>query len=209
PEPAALATEGELLRREAARRRAPVEPRQVERIPALREEDVRVAARELVHEGAQEVLLGTLDRHLPETYRPDPTVRRRDAAPPLPDEMDLERRDAQRRGRVVDRLGRFGGPKRGGPAGHGSERVERVREMVELRRTEVDVVEGEPFVPSERIRAPGEGAARGVALRNDREDGPVATVEERRASGTERDRFDVGMVAQTAGEQGEVGSRPD
>ena len=147
PERHALASQREFRRREAARRGASVEPRQVERPAAVREEDVRVGARELVHERAQKVLFRAFERRFPDTNRPDAAVGRRDATPPFPDEMDLEPRDAQRRGRVVDRLGRLGRPERGRPADHRGERVEVMREVVELRGTEVDVVEREPLVP--------------------------------------------------------------
>ena len=203
----AFPAEHELARREPACRRATVEPREVERVPALRQEDVRVGPRDLVDQRPQELVLGPFERHVAEADRPDPTVRRRDPPAALPRDADLELGERDRGRGVVDRLRRLRRHQVGAAADDGRERVEGVAEVVELGDGQVDVVEHEPRVAAPGVDLPRQGAPAAMARGGDAEErrGPCG-----RGSRGARPRGrpgDVGRSARVRRRSSEVGLR--
>jgi hypothetical protein len=202
-----LAPEGERVRPEAERRGPPVEPGQVVRVPAARQEDVRVGARELAQERAQEVLLGPLERRVAEADGDDPPVGRGEAPAVRSRERDREACHSQRRRSVVDRLRGLGRADRRAAADDRRERVEVVREVVELRRREVDVEERVPDEPAELVDRAGERPSRRVPDRDDLEDGPGTVVEDGRAEDDPADALDRRASGQPRPEVVEVAPR--
>ncbi len=209
PEPGRFPAEEELLRPEPDGRGPAVEPRQVERIPPVGEEDVRVRPSELADERAEQVLLGPVQRRVAEADRGDPSLRRWQVAAMRSLEGDPEPGDAQRRELVVDGLRRLGGPDRRATTDDGGERIEPVRKVVELRGGEVDVEELVPDEPAHLVDRPGEGAAGGVAGRDDLEDRPWPTVEDRRTEDDLPHPVDARTAAQAREELVQVAPSAD
>ena len=87
---------------------APVQPREVEAVPPVGQEEIRVLALELAEELDEQLLLGALEVHRPERERADCVVGADDPVAPAVGELDGEFRARQRRRGVLEQLGRLG-----------------------------------------------------------------------------------------------------
>ncbi len=148
--------------------RPPVQPGNVAAVSPVGEEQVRVLPDHLLSERGEERLFRPLEGDIPQPDGRDRLRTADEAVPATALEFHLEPRPGQRRKGVVNRLRRFERDDGVGVPPYGSERVELVLEMVEMRRGQVHVVELEPGVPAPGIDRRGDPATIRVPARGDR-----------------------------------------